>query len=103
MPETLHVKFSDACSDVLVWLADQPRDNWWTPGGVADAVAPKDAGDPLRATVGAMGTLHGCGLIEGKSFEGIAMWRATDAGIAAVAEARTRASSQPIPTNGAKS
>lgn len=87
MPKTLRVTFSDACSDVLVWLAAQPLDTMWTVGGIADAVAPVDASDSRHTTANAMRTLLDCGLIEPRSVDGMVMWRATDAGRQAVAGA----------------
>lgn len=98
MPETLRVRFSDACTDVLVWLADQPASNWWTPHHIAESAAPSDADDAFRSCQGAIGTLFGCGLVEGCKVEGMPMFRATDEGRRAVAEARQNCAS---PTDGA--
>ena len=89
--QTLRVRFSDACSDVLVWLVDQPADNFWTPHHIAESAAPDDADDAIRSCRGAISTLFGCGLVEGRNVEGIPMFRATDEGRRVVEEARANA------------
>jgi hypothetical protein len=86
--ERIKVTFSDACTDVLVHLADQPADSWRTWHGIRDAIAPGDATDPNGTVLNAMQTLRDCGLIEGRSFDGFPGWRITDAGRKAVADAQ---------------
>lgn len=94
----LTVRFSDACTDVLVHLVDKPEDHWPTPTGIAAEIAPPDADDALRTVCNALGTLRECGLVEGRVVDGWSVFRATDAGRKAVAEARA-ASQETAPTD----
>ena len=90
------VVFSDACSDVLAWLAAQQPDTWWTWHGIRDAVAPDDAVDAGQTVASALRTLRECALVQAAIMDGFPGWRITDAGREAVAAAVARAGSQPI-------
>ena len=61
-PRTIKVTFSDACSDVLLFLAKQAEAR--SPVDIARAVAPPAAVGPLTNVNNALRTLSECGLVE---------------------------------------
>jgi hypothetical protein len=86
----LTVTLAEAPTDVLVWLAGQPRNAWWPVNGVRDAVAPDGADDALGTTARALALLIDGGYVEGASMDDFPGYRATEAGRAAVAEASAK-------------
>jgi DNA-binding PadR family transcriptional regulator len=89
--KTIKVTFSDACTDVLVYLADLPAGQLRTRYGITEATTPADAEDAPATTANALQTLRDAGLVEARRVEDWVMWQATDAGREAVAQARAAA------------
>lgn len=90
---TFHVRFSDACTDVLVFLAEKPIGVLYTIRRIAAAISPPYAYEPRQTVSSALLTLLECGLVEPGRFEGTDMWRATEAGRRAVVDARDKVTS----------
>lgn len=89
---TVKVAFSDACSDVLVFLADSRNADELAAYTVADLVqmvAPSDAENPHASVSCALGTLLACGLVRSARTTLGTFWQATAEGCAAVVVARS--------------
>lgn len=91
---TVRVTLAEAPTDVLVWLAAQRTDVWWTVNGIAGQAAPAEAIAPMSSTADAVRLLLDAGYVEGMTTDGFPGFRATDAGRAAVAEATANISRQ---------
>lgn len=86
---TVKVTLSDACTDVLVWLTEQPRKKWWTWHGITAAVVPPGTFGGRTTVSNALRTLREMGLVEAKFADASLLgWRATDSGRDAVADAQ---------------
>lgn len=83
---TVRVRLAEVPTDVLVYLADQPQNEWFSPSRIAAALAPEDA-DHAQAKVGhALEMLRTMGyVIQNRQ---IRMWAATREGWQAVQDAR---------------
>lgn len=84
---TIKVQFSDACTDVLVWLSELDEHQWRYVEQIADAVAPADVERPRLATSNALHTLRECGLVTFQKIDADVTWQITAEGRAIVAEA----------------
>lgn len=86
----MKVTLAEAPTDVLVWLADQPADHWWTVNGIADGAAPSGLAraEQLSGVAKALALLIEGGYAEGASMDGFPGYRATQAGREAVSSAR---------------
>lgn len=85
---TIKVTFSDACTDVLVWLAAHDKYQWRSVEQIAEAVAPADATQSRRTTSNALGTLRECGLVRVQKIDADVTWQVTEEGREAVRAAR---------------
>lgn len=83
----IRVTLAEAPTDVLVFLADQPHDTWWTVTGVVGHTAPEDAPDAHRTAVHALELLRDLGYVEAATVDGFPGVRATDQGRQAVVDA----------------
>lgn len=83
---TVRVHLAEVPTDVLVWLADQPANEWFTAIAIASHVAPIGADRPLHAVIDALELLCAGGyVIRSREVGG---WAATAVGWQAVQDAK---------------
>lgn len=83
---TVKVHLADAPTDVLVWLVEQPPQEWHSVGRIASHVAPAEAGAAEATVANALAMLRTMGYVV-RSSE-IPAWAATVEGQRAVETAR---------------